>query len=207
MKQTRHCQARKVGEALAALIVFFISTACTIFVLAISVVHPILFSDPGYSGKFMSSLESGRPSGGFEQPKPPSRPLAVTLGVVLLTANFLMAFVGCLIWGISVASPFPPPGTNILWALFCLWPVFFVLFLILVLFIPLWFLYRRKNWARWYFLIFACLSLATLFMNEKVTAASAAIVLVNAIATVALFLPSSDRWFSAREKGPPPVPN
>jgi hypothetical protein len=117
-----------------------------------------------------------------------------------------MAFVGCLVSGIKEALPFPPPGTNILWALFLLWPFFFVLFLLVILSIPLWFLYRRKNWARWYFLVLVGLSLAAFCANENVTLISSAIVLMDVVAVVALFLPASNQWFRARAKAPPPIP-
>jgi hypothetical protein len=174
--------------------------------LTIIVIHPNLPNNLGYNGKFMSSLESGQPSGALEHEKPAARPLAVTLGVAWLTANFLMAFVSCLVSGFREASPFPPPGTNILWALFLLWPFFFVLFLLVLLSIPLWFLYRQKNWARWYFLVLIGFSLAIFFTNAKVTLISAGIVLMDVVAIVALFLPSSNRWFHARTKAPPPLP-
>jgi hypothetical protein len=148
-------------------------------------------------------MDSSQASGGLKQPS--ARPFTVTLGVALLTANFLIAFASCLVSGIREALPFPPPGTNILWALFLLWPFFFVLFLLVLLSIPLWFLYRRKNWARWYFLVLIVLLLALFFTYANMTLVSDGIILMDVVAIVALFLPASNQWFRARAKAPPPV--
>jgi hypothetical protein len=159
-------------------------------------------NNPGYRGKFMSSLESGQPSG--EHQKPASRPPAVTVALILFIFNLCFDLVVGFAEGMH-GDPVFPPGTDILFALFCLWPLFFGLFVIVVLYFPLWFICCQRNWARWYAVFLTCL-LAVIVSRMQASFALAATLLINMIATVALFLPSSNRWFRSRAKPPPPLP-
>jgi hypothetical protein len=151
----------------------------------------------------MTPVESSQPPGGIKQPS--SRPPAVTLALILFIISLCFDLVVGFTDGMH-GDPVFPPGTDMLFALFCLWPLFFALFVIVVLYFPLWFICRQRNSARWYAVFLTCLMLVIVIC----TSASfdlAATFLVNLIATVALFLPSSNQWFRARTKLPPPLPS
>lgn len=117
-----------------------------------------------------------------------SRPLAVNLAVVLLLVNV----------GASVALD----------ALRAEWntPFVYVKFtcMLLMLALPLWFIWRGKNWARWLLVAFAfgglCLSFPGLMQHLRARSCSwlgsyCWRNLIDVIALVGLFHPSSTRWF------------
>src|SRR5208282_2086511 len=84
--------------------------------------------------------------------------------------------------------------------------IFFVLFLMLNI-PPLWFVFRRKNWARWLVAILTfgdvCYSPFFWVRNHQTFSALYtfwfwSIGLLEVIALIALFYPSSNRWFRAK---------
>jgi hypothetical protein len=77
-------------------------------------------------------------------------------------------------------------------------------FYLVILFLPLWFIFRGKNWARWLLVAFAfggfCLSVPQLTQHFESRSISwiATYGLRNVIvvgALIALFLPAASRWF------------
>jgi hypothetical protein len=117
-----------------------------------------------------------------------SRPLAVNLAVVLLLVNVGASLVGS--------------------ALRAVWnsPFVYIKFTceLLMLAFPLWFCWRGRNWARWLLVAFAfgglCLSFPRLVRHLQAGPASWIVSycwrnLIDLIALVVLFHPSSNRWF------------
>jgi hypothetical protein len=75
---------------------------------------------------------------------------------------------------------------------------------LIMLGVPLWFVFRGKNWARWLLVAYGiggfCVSLARVIQHLNADASSwlSAWTLLNVIAVaalVALFLPSASQWF------------
>ena len=80
---------------------------------------------------------------------------------------------------------------------------------VLLLAVPLWFMFRGKNWARWMFLVVALpglwIALPTTIEAFKTQSFSWAIYyvqhyLLDIVALIALFLPISNRWFRGQSK-------
>lgn len=75
---------------------------------------------------------------------------------------------------------------------------------LVMLYIPLWFIFRGKNWARWIMVAWAvggiCVSLSSLMQNLHAGSASWIVThywrsLAEVVALFALFLHSSNQWF------------
>lgn len=116
------------------------------------------------------------------------RPLLVTLALALFVANQLPDFVLGALRG-NYHSPY-----------------FYIIFvaLLAVVFLPPWFIFHGKNWARWFLaaIFFAgfCASLYSFITSYPPNSAltfglSILKTSVNIIALGALFLPPSNRWF------------
>ena len=116
------------------------------------------------------------------------RPLAVNLAVIILLVSF----------GVSLA----PLLTSAEWRE----PFVYVKYgsEIVMLLLPLWFIFRGKNWARWLLVAFAfagfCGRLPQLIgqLHEHSVwwiVSYRLYSLIEWVALVALFLPSSSRWF------------
>ena len=125
------------------------------------------------------------------------RPLAVNLAL----------FVMLMSCGVSLA----PSLIRADWSDLFVWIKYGAEFIIL--FLPLWFIFRGKNWARWLLVAFVyggfCLSLPQLIQHFESRSFSwiASYCLRNAIvvgALIALFLPISTRWF-LRDKNEVPA--
>jgi hypothetical protein len=111
------------------------------------------------------------------------RPRMVTLGLALFAANQVPNLVLDLIRG-NWHNPY-----------------FYIIFLILlaVLFIPVWFTFHGYNWARWLliaiFWVGFSAHLLSLINSGSWLALDFLKPFVDVVALVALFLPSSNRWF------------
>jgi hypothetical protein len=116
------------------------------------------------------------------------RPLVVTLGLALFVANQVPNLVLNAIRGNWQSA------------------YFYVIFvaLLTVLFVPVWFIFRGKSWARWLLLAIFCVGFCAHFLsfsNSRSAHSASWIALdfvksfVDIVALIALFLPSSNRWF------------
>jgi hypothetical protein len=128
-------------------------------------------------------------------PNSNTRPLAIKLAVMLLALvagaatieeNFYSP------WGTATSS-------------------FIFGFNLVLDFVPLWFVFRRKNWARWFLAIFTFAGIwcaPSLWARSHQTFSAFQSTwfwlsdLLNIIALVLLFLPSSNRWFHGRKLSP-----
>jgi hypothetical protein len=117
-----------------------------------------------------------------------SRPLAVNLALIILLVSFSMSLT--------------PRLAHAEWSDAFVWIKFGFEFIILLL--PLWFLVRGKNWARWLLVALAfagfCFRLPQLigqFQEHSIgwIVTCRLYSLIEVVALVALFLPSSSRWF------------
>jgi hypothetical protein len=125
----------------------------------------------------------------MEKPKhQETRPLVVNLGLALFVANQVPNLVLDAIRG-NWRSVY-----------------FYIIFIVLlaVIFVPVWFVFRGKNWARWLlvaiFSVGFCAYLLEFINSYSSHSASWMMLgilktLVDIVAFVALFLPSSNRWF------------
>jgi hypothetical protein len=116
------------------------------------------------------------------------RPLVVNLALIILLVSF----------GVSLASRLARAEWNGLFL--C---VKYGSELIMLL-LPLWFIFRGKNWARWLLVALAfsgfCFRLPQLIQQFDGHSVGWVVAyrwhsLIEAVALVALFLPSSNRWF------------
>lgn len=121
-----------------------------------------------------------------------SRPLAVKISLAILLCGAAVAII--------------PP------ALYGNWnsPLVYVKFgsEFVMLLLPLWFIFRGRNWARWLLVAFAfgglCVSLPQLMRHLEAHSGSWMVTyvwrnLIVVAALVALFLPKSNRWFRRDE--------
>lgn len=76
----------------------------------------------------------------------------------------------------------------------------------LIIFLPLWFIFRGKNWARWVLVVLTFLGFVFRLpqlireLGEHSlgwVAAHRYYILIEAVVMILLFLPSSNRWFRA----------
>jgi hypothetical protein len=117
-----------------------------------------------------------------------SRPLTVSLALIILLVSFSVSLVPRLVraeWSDSFV--WIKYGSEIV-----------------MLLLPLWFIFRGKNWARWLLVALAfagfCFRLPQLigqFHEHSVwwIVTYRLYTMIEAVALVALFLPSSSRWF------------
>ena len=120
----------------------------------------------------------------------PSHPLAVNIGVILML--------------VATFTSLTRSALRADWGDRWVWVQFGVQLMILVL--PFWFIFRRKNWARWLLLAYAlggyCVAFP-LVQHRLQTHATwwllrfAVINLIAVAGLVALFLPSASKWFRA----------
>jgi len=95
-----------------------------------------------------------------------------------------------------------------------LYPFYYIFGFGLVLdYVPLWFVFRRKNWARWFVAIFTLANVCYdpfLWHRDHQTFSAFQSVwfwlsdLLDIVAVVLLFHPSSSRWFRAHKLPPNP---
>ncbi len=117
-----------------------------------------------------------------------SRPLAVNLALAILLCGA----------GVAITPPILYGNWNS--------PLVYVKFgsEFVMLLVPLWFIFRGRNWARWLLVAFAfggfCISLPQLMRHFEAHSVSwmatyswRNLIVVGAL--VALFLPKSNRWF------------
>jgi hypothetical protein len=119
------------------------------------------------------------------------RPMAVKLAIILLVLNAVAADVGGVFYG--------PWNMAVYYYMFG--------FGLLLDFVPLWFAFRRQNWARWFVALYTVFGVCdepffwhrhhqTYSICQALWIASSDI--VDIIALVLLFRPSSNRWFGRR---------
>lgn len=120
--------------------------------------------------------------------RPGSRPLTVQIALLLL-----IAIVGTSLGRGAFHADWNAPFTYVKYGIE-----------LLILVVPLWFIFKGKNWARWLLAAYAlggfCVSLPRVIQHVDAAASSWLLTygLVNLVivaALVALFLPSSSQWF------------
>ena len=125
-----------------------------------------------------------------------SRPLAVKLALILLLINLGTAFIQQAIGADWRIADWSNPLVYVKWGSE-----------LLMMAIPLWFIYRGKNWARWLLVVVACaglcISIPQFIQDFRVHSFPWLLDclhrnLISAVALIALFLPSSSQWFRGR---------
>jgi hypothetical protein len=131
-----------------------------------------------------------------QPPYIPSRPPAVKLALVILLVH--------------IGSLYVLEGIRGNWDSFRFWIK--MAMMAAMAFVPLWFVFRGRNWARWLLVGYAVAELCLIFgfdlprlssQHALTTAWIVSTCLHNAIddlAAAALFLPSSSRWFLAQAR-------
>ena len=123
------------------------------------------------------------------------RPLAVTLGLALFVANQSLILVYA-----AIRGNWHSPNFYINFGLS-----------LAVLFVQVWFIFRGKNWARWLLvaMMFAGFCVLPWFIKRYSSHSASWITLsvlqnlADIVVLVALFLPSSNRWFRRCKTLPP----
>lgn len=127
-----------------------------------------------------------------------SRPLAVDLSLIILLVSFAVSFI--------------PQLVHADWTVFLVYVKFGIHLLVLA--IPLWFVARGKNWARWLLVAYAVagISFALPHIIRTYQAQSVPIIVTFCLrnlivlgALVALFLPSSSKWFRSNTDAVAPL--
>jgi len=122
-----------------------------------------------------------------------SRPLAVNLALILLLINTGTGFIEQLLDTDWQSADWSNPLHYIKWGS-----------MVLMLLVPLWGIFRRKNWARWILVVLAvtgfCVSLPTLLQYFQAHSFSWVVssmqrTLIDTVTLVLLFLPVSSQWF------------